>query len=95
MNAQEVCDKYTNGLFGQKYLGGITEFVTEFENKVIEPIQAPNYKDKNAETYKDKVENFRNFVLDAVNLSWIRNNGPLEWDSVPEVKEAIEKYLEK
>jgi len=85
MQAQEVCDQYANGLFGQKYLGGITEFMIDFERSIMDPVY---------DNHKDKIDSFRKDFLEAVDLSWVRTDGPLVWDSVPEIKEAIEKYLE-
>jgi len=78
MTAQEICNRYANDLFAAKYLNELTQSLLEFERKL-------------------KVEDpgtFRKKVMDSIELCWVRNTRPLNWDEDPDFQSAIEQYLD-
>ena len=86
MNAQEICDKYTNDLFAYKYFGETPQTMVEFEKRIrFENVIADRH---------ENISDFRRMVLNKVETSWAKHNRPLSWDDELEVKEAIEQFME-
>lgn len=84
MDAQAVCDKYANDLFGLKYFGDVSPTMVDFEDKL----------DFEGDDRHERIKEFRTMVLNKIDMCWVRNTRPLKWDEEPEVKQAIEQVME-